>query len=128
MDSKIPDREKIENKPDFGKIFREMAEKKNIPKNQQERIAEQKGWNSLDVIEINEELFAKDNKENIKFNQKHRAYDESSIKELLEYQQKHKLNNTEMMSLFKISRNTIARWKRIFCEKEFVKNNNNEKL
>jgi len=128
MDSKVSDREEIETQPDFGKIFREMAEKKNILKNQQGCIAEQKEWNSLDVIKINEELFAKDNKENLRFNQKHRAYDESSIKELLEYQQKHKLNNTEMMSLFKISRNTIARWKRIFCEKHIVKNNNNEKL
>lgn len=121
MDSKVSDREKIENKPDFGKIFREMAKRKNLPKSEQKRIAEQKEWNSLDVIETNEKLFARRNKENLKFNQQHRAYDESSIKELLEYQQKHKLNNTEMMSLFKISRNTIVRWKRIFCEKQIVK-------
>src|SRR5690606_26634771 len=102
MDKKIPGKNDIGDRPDFGKIFREMAERKKLPELERKRIAEQKEWNSLEVIKTNEELFAKRSKENLKFNQQHRAYDESSIKKLLEYQKRNKLNNTEMIKQFKL--------------------------
>lgn len=116
MDKKIPGKNDIGDRPDFGKIFREMAKRKNLPESEQKRIAEQKEWNSLDVIETNEKLFARRNKENLKFNQQHRAYDESSIKKLLEYQKRNKLNNAEMTKMFKLSRTTLLMWQRYFSE------------
>jgi|SRR5690554_4792612 len=116
MDAKIQCKGEVINKPDFGKIFREMAKRKNLPESEQKRIAEQKEWNSLDVIETNEKLFAKHNKESLKFNQNHKAYDRKSIREILDYQKKNKLNNSETMRLFKLSRNTISKWNRLFLK------------
>lgn len=116
MDKKIPNRKKIENKPNFGKIFQEMAAKKSISESDLKKIYSKKNWSSLDVIETNEKIFAKHNKENLKFNQQHKAYDESSIKKLLKYQKENKLNNSEMTRMFKLSRNTLIIWQRYFSE------------
>lgn len=116
MDKKIPT-EKLTHKPDFAKIFKEMAQKNEISVLKYQRILEQKNWDSLDVIEANDLLFTSQTKENIKFNKRHKAYDENSIKRLLEYQRQNELNNSEMTRLFGISRNTLARWHKIFAEK-----------
>ncbi|WP_169236695.1 hypothetical protein [Chryseobacterium antibioticum] len=47
-------------------------------------------------------------------NQRLRSYDEASIREILDYRSKNKLTNTETGNHFKISRNTIARWRSFF--------------
>ena len=69
MDSEIQKQEKIDNKPDFERIFRELA-KKNLSEQSIDTISSNKEWSSLDVIRINETLFKKTTKENLKFNQK----------------------------------------------------------
>lgn len=119
MDTKIQCKGEVIHKPDFGKIFQEIAEKKNLPKAEQDRIAEQKEWGSLEVIKTNEELFVKRNKENLKFNQQHKAYDKSSIRKLLDYQKRNQLNNSEMTRMFKLNRITLGKWQRCFANKQY---------
>jgi hypothetical protein len=68
----------------------------------------------LDVIKLNLIIFGLNDKETQIFNQKHRSYDESTILEILDYQFKNKLNNTQLANHFKLSRNTVAKWKKHF--------------
>lgn len=42
------------------------------------------------------------------------AYDKAYVTEILSYQKRFNLSNLEVSSKFKISRNTIAKWKRVF--------------
>lgn len=64
---------------------------------------------NLDIIKINKIIFGENNASNYR----HRSYDESTICEILNYQKNNRLNNTEVASHFKISRNTITKWKKI---------------
>lgn len=74
-------------------------------------------WTALDVIQVNDLLIGKKkNKADVKIDQKHRSYDPQSIRQILRYQQKNNLNNNEVANKFSLSRNTIAKWKRLFPE------------
>lgn len=44
------------------------------------------------------------------------SYDKNHIKYILAYQVTYKMNNVEVSSQFKLSRNTLAKWKRMFSE------------
>ncbi|EFK34275.1 Uncharacterised protein [Chryseobacterium gleum] len=63
-----------------------------------------------DVLKINDILFFSGLSENQKF----KSYDKEAIFEILEYQQKNKLNNSQLANHFKLSRNTVTKWKRTF--------------
>lgn len=70
--------------------------------------------NVLDILALNEFIF-EDTDQNIEIeNQKLRSYDENSILKILLYQKSHNLNNTEVSNHFKMSRNTLTKWKKIF--------------
>lgn len=68
----------------------------------------------LEIIKLNKIIFNDSNKMTNKFNQSQRSYQKSDILKILDYQKKHHLNNTTLSNHFKISRNTIARWKKMF--------------
>lgn len=42
------------------------------------------------------------------------SYDEAYIRYVLSYQEEYKLSNTQVALEFKLSRNTLARWQKIF--------------
>jgi len=67
----------------------------------------------LDIISLNEKIFG-NSRETARINQKHRSYGNSTIFEILDYQKKYNLNNSQTANHFKISRNTIAKWKKDF--------------
>ncbi|RLJ33831.1 hypothetical protein CLU97_3319 [Chryseobacterium sp. 7] len=69
----------------------------------------------LDVITLNKLLFETDNEIT---NQKLRSYDKKTVLEILSYQKKNKLNNIQTAMHFKLSRNTITKWKKSFFVKE----------
>lgn len=72
-------------------------------------------WTALDVLEVNRLLFESRKIKDTSLNEAtHRAYDSQSIKQILIYQQKNKLNNNQIAYQYGISRNTIAKWKRLF--------------
>ncbi len=65
----------------------------------------------LDVIHLNDILFKQKKEINV-LNQKYRSYDKETILWILNYQIKHGMNNTQLANHFKISRNTVASWKK----------------
>jgi hypothetical protein len=63
-----------------------------------------------DVLKINAIIFL----DGISESQKFKSYDKQAIIEILDYQKKYRLNNSQLASHFKLSRNTVTKWKRIF--------------
>lgn len=63
---------------------------------------------ATDVIELNQKIFGNT------ANEKHRSYKRTDILQILEYQKKHKLNNTQLARQFNLSRNSVRKWKKIF--------------
>lgn len=111
MDKKIPS-QKVSSGPDFDKIFRDMAAQKNIDVTT--LLPKKQNYSSIDVININEKFFSTKTKESLAFNQSHRAYDEDSIKQILDYQKQYDLTNVELSNLFKLSTTTISKWKKLY--------------
>lgn len=117
MDTQIQPR--INKGPDFQKIYSEII-KLYYPEKEKECefYINRTEWSSLDVITVNNILFAqKSSKDVLAFNQKHRAYDEKTIKKILQYQKDNKLNDSQVAIYFKMSRNTLLKWKRSFSRR-----------
>lgn len=68
----------------------------------------------LDILTLNNKIFGNGSKSAEIFSRKHRSYNKSTILEILEYQKKNSLNNIQLSYHFKVSRNTVAKWKKIF--------------
>lgn len=68
----------------------------------------------LEILEINQKIFGKADKSVERFNQRHRSYNSNDIFEILEYQKKNNMSNMQLANHFKLSRNTVAKWKKLF--------------
>lgn len=104
------------NRPYYHKLYADMIRDK-YPENEQicSHYLKKENWTALDVIRVNELLFPSEKrKKHIETRNRHRAYDVESIKKILCYQHMNKLNNNQLASHFVISRNTIAKWKKMF--------------
>lgn len=101
-------------KPDYKKIYTDIIAR-NCPEKRKEyeNILLKKRLNFLDVIELNKRIFRSKDMSSIAFNQQHRAYNKDTIAYILEFQKKNNLNNSQLASHFKLSRNTITKWKKI---------------
>lgn len=100
------------SRPNYKKIYQDIIIKKfpdKIPV--LSSILNQEEFSVLHILEIDRLLFSTDKEAEI-FNQQHRSYDQQAIREILEYQKKYLLTNTQVASHFKLSRNTLAKWKR----------------
>ncbi|SHM16333.1 hypothetical protein SAMN05444360_108184 [Chryseobacterium carnipullorum] len=101
------------NPPYYKKIYSDILAKKFPDKlNECESILSKKQLSVLDIIQLNQRIFG--NHEIFSENQRLRSYDDPSILKILNYQKKHNLNNTQLSIHFKLSRNTIAKWKSKF--------------
>lgn len=101
--------------PDYKRIYSDIIDIKYPDRKEACKVLLDKpNLSVLDVIEINEKIFGTGCKATAVFNQKHRSYNRSTIFEILNYQKNNKLNNTQLAMHFKLSRNTIAKWKKIF--------------
>ncbi|UWX62064.1 helix-turn-helix domain-containing protein [Chryseobacterium oranimense] len=101
------------NTPNYKKIYTDILDQKypqKIPICQ--RILNKKKLSTLDIIALNKIIFGEQDNESIIFNQRHRSYCEKTIIEILDYQKKYNLNNTQIALHFKMSRNSVATWKR----------------
>ena len=110
------DRKVQELKPNYKKMYWDLILRKNP-----ERLSEFKSYfrkrefSVLDVIKINEKLFGDVSDKDTKyFNSRHVSYDEASIIKILEHQKSNKASNVQMEREFNISRNSIAKWKKMF--------------
>lgn len=70
--------------------------------------------NSFDIIIMQNKMLPQISKEQLEVNQRFRSYDEKTIKKILQFQKDNLLTNTQLASHFKLSRNTVAKWKKIF--------------
>lgn len=102
---------KIATRPNYKQIYLDFIEIKCPEKKPvlQTFLSKDK-FSISDVLRINDLLF----EENFSENQKFRSYDSKAIFEILDYQKKHQLNNTQLAKYFKLSRNTITSWRRKF--------------
>ena len=100
-------------KPDYKRIYNDLIDKKYPERREEFKfILEKKKLSILDIIKLNQKIFGE--KEDFILNQKHRSYDKTSILEIMDYQKKNKLNNKQLALKFNMSRNTIAKWKKLF--------------
>lgn len=103
------------NNPDYKKIFQDIIQHQYPEKAKIcENILSKESLTGMDVITLNNIIFGEPISLEIKkFNQKHRSYDKQSIQQILDYQNKHRLNNTQIALKYNLSRNTIAKWKKL---------------
>ncbi|KMQ60686.1 hypothetical protein ACM40_13050 [Chryseobacterium sp. BLS98] len=108
------DREKQKiSHPYYKKIYFDILTKKYPDKlNECNKILSKEELSVLDIIQLNQKIFGND--EIFSENQRLRSYDYESIVKILNYQKKNKLSNTQLSIHFKMSRNTIAKWKSKF--------------
>ncbi|MET3036884.1 helix-turn-helix domain-containing protein [Chryseobacterium sp. NRRL B-14859] len=108
------------NKPDYKRIFTDILIRK-YPEKQLlcGSILNKKELSVLDILDLNRIIF---NIENIDINQKYRSFNETAILQILDHQKKYKLNNSQLAQHFRLSRNTVTKWKRIYfsCEKKLT--------
>jgi DNA-binding transcriptional regulator YiaG len=99
--------------PDYKKIYTDIISKKFPEKKYLcKSLLKKEKLSTMDVIAIDQIIFSITCKETELFNQKHRSYSKIDIINILEYQKKHKLNNSQLAIHFKMSRNTISKWKK----------------
>lgn len=107
--------------PNYKKIYTDLLDRKYPEKKQAcESILQKQTIGSLDVIRLNEIIFNNKQNELLKKNHSFRSYDRRTVVKILKYQQEHGLNNIQLASHFKLSRNTVTKWKneQIFCDVE----------
>ncbi|AZA79820.1 helix-turn-helix domain-containing protein [Chryseobacterium sp. G0186] len=97
-------------RPDYQRIYFDYIQTKSPQKMKQcEFFFQKKKVTSLDVIRINTIIFGYE-----KDSLKNRSFSTADITYILTYQKKRKLNNTQLAAHFKLSRNTVAKWKKMF--------------
>lgn len=102
--------------PNYKNIYLDIISKKFPSKTDTyEKILSKKILSNYDVIVLNKELFP--NAKNQTENQKLKSYTKETILKILDYQKAKKLNVTELSRHFSISRNTIAKWRKIYIVK-----------
>ncbi len=102
-------------KPDYKRIFKDMISHKYPHKLQiSTAYLEKEELSDFDILQLSELLSESKNKEDIEFNQKHKSYNIESVKAILKYQEENKLNNTQTVIHFKMSKNTLKKWRNAF--------------
>lgn len=99
--------------PNYKNIYTDIIRQK-YPEKYQDCISllKKNSMSDLDIIELNQKIFGK--KDTQDQNQKYRSYNKSTIVEILTYQKENNINNSELALHFKLSRNTVAKWKKMF--------------
>jgi len=99
--------------PDYKKIYSDIIRLKHPEKETIcQSILLKKRLNFIDVLSLNKKIFG--TTELFSINQKYRAYDKVAIFKILDYQKEHNLNNIQLASHFRMSRNTITKWKKTY--------------
>ncbi|MXS70660.1 helix-turn-helix domain-containing protein [Flavobacteriaceae bacterium W22] len=113
MDRKVQNR--VRNIPNYKQIYLDMISKKYPEKVELcQSLFVKDHYSTLDIVKINRILYGSLNNPAMDFNQKLKSYDSNSILEILNYQKKNKLNNSQLAKHFKLSRNTVTKWKKLF--------------
>lgn len=102
--------------PDYKQIYTDILKEKFPEKLMDITIKHrlERLHSAIDVVNFNQMVFGQPEYAVGFNNQRLRSYDEESILKILSYQKKNKLTNLQLSSHFKISRNTVTKWKAIF--------------
>lgn len=102
--------------PDYKQIYTDLIRQKHPEKFNDSGVQGRlnKLDTALDIIKFNEFLFRTTQKDTRSENQKIRSYDKATVLKILRYQKHYNLNNSEAARHFKMSRNTIALWKKLY--------------
>lgn len=96
--------------PNYKTIYMDMILQKFPEKIEKcELLLSKNNLTALDIIKVNDILFRSHNS-----NQKHRAYKEIDIIKILQFQHLNKMSNSQLALHYKVSRNTITKWKKHF--------------
>ncbi|RKS97584.1 helix-turn-helix domain-containing protein [Chryseobacterium defluvii] len=102
--------------PDYKKIYTDIIEYKKPEKADVcRRFFEKEKLTALDIISLNNLIF--ETSEQSDSNPKFRSYNKQTIFYILDYQKRNNLNNSQLALKFKMSRNTISKWRKIFLVK-----------
>ncbi|RKS96407.1 helix-turn-helix domain-containing protein [Chryseobacterium defluvii] len=103
------------NLPDYKSIYSDILSKKSPQKQKEcEALLSRESLSALNIIELNTIIFGTPDKQTENFNKMHRSYRKSDILKILDYQKKNNLNNIQLAGHFKLSRNSITKWKKLF--------------
>ena len=107
-------------KPNYKKIYYDLLASEFPDKLKDNKVREnlEKLNTSEEVIKFNDYIFQK-SKESNKDNQKLKTYDKDTMLKILNYQKKHSFSNSYISRTYKMSRTTIAKWKKL-CEGELL--------
>lgn len=96
--------------PNYQKIYQDLLKFKGIDG----AISVPKLNKSIEIIKFNNLIAQKQILKDSHITQQSKSYDEDSILEMLRYQKKCNINNTQLALEFKLSRNTVARWRKVY--------------
>lgn len=101
---------KANKSPNYKQIYTDILNIKYPSKKKTVvNILRKQKLSAIDILELNKRIFGEaDN------NQKYRSYSKSDVLQILDYQKKYSLNNTQLALHFRLSRNTIAKWRQQF--------------
>ncbi|KPH14774.1 transposase [Chryseobacterium sp. ERMR1:04] len=99
------------NAPNYKKIYADILDYK-FPEQKEKYtfILNKSELSVLDILKLNKMIFKDENQASQKF----KSYTKEDILEILEYQKNNNLNNTQVASYFKMSRNTLGKWKKLY--------------
>lgn len=98
--------------PDYKRIYSDIINKKYPHKRQEcSDLLKKSNLSVLDIIKLNRKIFGLNSHQSA---HRHRSYKKSDILEILTYQKINMINNSQLARHFNISRNTIAKWKKLF--------------
>ncbi len=99
----------IKTKPNYKRIYKDILDIKHLEKKEECKwILRKKELSTMDILELNKRIFGETE------NQKYRSYSKADILKILDYQQQNQLSNTQLANHFRLSRNTVAKWKKHF--------------
>ncbi|MBL3547296.1 helix-turn-helix domain-containing protein [Chryseobacterium sp. KMC2] len=99
--------------PNYKLIFLDILEEK-FPEKKEScmSLLNKKEISQLDVMALKKKIFGNTDPSKDNLSQKHRAYNKKDILEILSYQKENRLSIVQTASHFKMSRNTISKWKK----------------
>ncbi|KYH05282.1 MULTISPECIES: hypothetical protein [Chryseobacterium] len=101
--------------PDYKRIYNDIIVKEFPEKKDScQRLLQKESLSVVDIMELNEKIFGTPDREAFAASQRHRSFRKKDILKILDYQKKNKLNNIQLASHFKLSRNTVTKWRKNF--------------
>lgn len=99
--------------PDFKQIYTDILIRKYPHKYDLcEYLLSKNELLALDILKLNTIIFGTSEKSSSQY----RSYKRTDILKILDYQKTHQLNNTQLALHFKLSRNTVSKWRKIFLK------------